>query len=267
MKWYLSVICAVLLPLAARAAIVESAPWGSFALDTRSQSQCLTPLGADAVAAGHGLWDVTGAYATTIDGSPLSLDLVHDIQGRLTGTATLTLSSGTGLVPVPLSVRGSAQGAAGALALTLALQGGDVANGVRVALSFRLALDPSARQLSGRVSGSRSVHGVTTPLSASPVALALPAAMDGTWVLHLDLVWGDKGIRGTGLLSLSNGVTYSHAVSGKYADQAALLTLVGRPAYPTVRGTRIGATVAPLEGATTRLTAFSGTLYGQTLGW
>ena len=267
MKWYLSVVCAALLSLAARAAIVESAPWGSFALDTRSQSQCLTPVGADAVAAGRGLWDVTGAYTATVDGSPLTLDLVHDIQGKLTGTATLTLSSGKGLVPVPLSVRGSARGAAGALALTLALQGTEAANGVRVTLSLRLALDAAARQLSGTISGSRSVHGVTTPLAASPVALAIPAALDGTWALQLDLVWGDRGVRGTGLLSLSNGVTYVHTVSGTYVGDAALLTLAGRPAYLTARSTRIRATVAPLEGAAARLTAFSGTLYGQALEW
>ena len=267
MKWQTWLAFAALWPLAGGAASVESAPCGLFTLDTRSLRQGSTTVGLSEVAAGRALWDVTGAYATTVSGDPLSLDLVHDAKGRVTGTATLTVNTGTALVPVTMPIRGSVRGSAGVLAVTLALEGADAARTVRVSLSFRLALEPVARQLTGTVSGSRTANGTTTPVPSQPVTLAIPAPMDGTWTLRLDLVLGDRSIRGTALLTLSNGVGYVHTVGGTYADQAAILTLSGRPGYPALMGSRITTTLAPLEGAPPQMTAFSGTFYGQTIAW
>ena len=268
MKRWMWLPCLAVLPWTGQAAVLsESTPSGSFTLDTRSQQQCLAAVGAEAVLAGRGLWDVTGAYATTVNGAPLSLALVHDTRGKLSGTGTLTVNTGKGLVAISMPIRGSAQGRAGSLALVLALQGTDPARTQRVALTLRLALDPLARQLRGTVSGIRAASGASEPLPTQPVTLTLPAPMDGTWSLRLNVVYEANGIRGTGRLTLSNGVEYDHAVSGKYADQAALLMLAGRPAYPVAAASTLRATITPLTGSPAGMTAFSGTLYGLTVAW
>jgi hypothetical protein len=266
MKWWLWFASAALLPWASRAETVESAPWGPFTVDTRTARQCLATVGPDEAAAGRAIWDLTGLYSTAVNGNPLSLDLVHDTKGKLSGTAILTLDTGKTLMPLRLPIRGNVRGAAGVLAVTLTLQGADASGSARAALVLKLALDREPARLTGMVTGSLTVNGTSTPLP-QPLTLTIPASMTGAWTLDFDLVWNRGGAGGTALLTLSNGIECVHTVTGKYTDQAAVLTLWAQPGARAVTGNRIRTTIAPLEGAPARMTAFSGTLYGQTVAW
>jgi hypothetical protein len=65
-------------------------------------------------AATRGLWDLTGPYSTTVKSNPLTLNLVHDPTGRLSGTATYTFAAGT-IVTMP--VKGSVKGSRGSITI------------------------------------------------------------------------------------------------------------------------------------------------------
>ena len=217
---------------------------------------------------GRRLWDVTGTYPTTLAGDPLTLNLVHDGAGRITGTAVLSLTVG-GLVATPLhlSVRGGVTAADGALLLRLTLTGTDSARALRVALSLTLALDVDARQLSGAATGSLRTAAETLPL-ADTLTLDLPADMDGTWALLLDLAVLGRSSSGTAALTLANGVEHLLTATGRSSSGAALvlrLSLAGTD--PAARGITMRAAVTPLGGGGARLDAMQAQVYGQALNW
>jgi hypothetical protein len=216
-----------------------------------------------AVANGRGWWNLTGAYATTVKSNPLTMDLLHDSSGRLSGTAAYTVAKGTTVI---MPVKGSVRGASGNITMKGTLRGADPASAVSVSLSLLLAVDTANRQLLGRMSGSVRTNGTTTPVDA-PVTLALPAAMDGTWTLRLQLEHSDRGVAGTALLTLADGVARAFTVQGKAHAASVMLSLTGAPADPAAKAIQIRTTIAPLEGGWARLESLSGRAYGQALTW
>jgi hypothetical protein len=218
---------------------------------------------ATAVAAGRGLWDLTGIYTVPIAGNPLVLNLNHDTKGKLTGAATYTVAKAT---VVAMAVKGSAKGTAGNVLVAIALKGADAAKTVAVSLSFKLTLNAATRQLVGPVTGSVTVGGVNTPVNTN-VTLDIAPPMDGTWTLQFVLTQGAKGITGTAKLVLSNGADYDYVIKGKVAGQTAVLSLAGAATDPAAKGIKIKTTITPLEGAWGRLNALSAKGYGQGLVW
>jgi hypothetical protein len=217
-----------------------------------------------APATGRGWWDLSGPYAMPLGEGALTLDLVHDTRGRLTGTASYTLGEDTA---VPLSVRGTVRGKAGAAVARIRLRGADEEEGVEVGLALNLALDPDGGRLVGRATGTVAADGMSLPIDAQ-VGLPIPAPMDGTWALLLQLVPEARGIGGTAVLRLANGAEQLYTVKGRNAGQtAALLSLSADPADPLARGTRLKLGVTTLAGGWARLESFSGRGYGQTLAW
>lgn len=218
---------------------------------------------SDGVRAGRGLWDLSGSYVLSVAGNPLAMDLVHGTKGKLTGMATYTVAKAT---VVSTAIKGSVKGTAGDTVVAIALKGADPTKAVSVALTLHLAVNASTRELTGLMTGSVTSGGVTTRVD-DELVLPIPAPMDGTWTLRLSLAPGAKGVTGTGLLTLANGVDYASLVKGKLAGTTAVLALAGDPADPGAKGIRIKATVTPLEGGWARLERFSGRAYGQTVGW
>ncbi len=219
----------------------------------------------DGMARGQGCFDLTGDYAMMIGANILMINMLHDTNGRLTGAAVLHVSAGKDVLPVVLSIRGTARSSGDALVATLAMQSAAAAGASRATLALDVSLDSAARQLVGRCTGSVSSGAVTTSVSQI-VTLDLPAPMDGTWALCLEGPPGAREAAGTALLSLSNGVTHHLIVSGDATDPAALLSLAGPPPDPASRGIRITATVMPAPaGAPARLVVLSGRGYGQRL--
>jgi formylglycine-generating enzyme required for sulfatase activity len=211
------------------------------------------------------LWDLTGTHTTSVGGNPVTLHLVHDTQGKLTGTGTCRLA-GPAPVLVPLVARGSVKGRTGALLATLAVRGTDAAAAANVALTFTLTLNASTPHLHGPVAGNLQVNGARTAVAETVVLDAL-TPMDGTWTLAFQLEQTGRTITGTARLSLANGVGYDFAVRGRLGGSTALVSLTGDPIDPTARAFRIRATVTPQEGGWALLNGLTGAGYGQTLNW
>jgi len=215
-------------------------------------------------ARGHAWWNLTGTTATTAAGAPLTLRMVHDAQGRLSGLATYTVAPGTVLT---MPIRGGVRGARGAIVLNGALQGNDRARAVAVAFTLDLAVDAPARMLRGNLTGSIRNGAAVTRLAREPIAMPIPAPMDGTWTLRLQLTEDAGVIGGTALLRLSNGDTWSGRVSGSALGEAATIVVRADAAEPLAQAVVIGATVVPLEGGWARLEALSAVGFGQILQW
>jgi hypothetical protein len=231
-------------------------------------TQFLAAVGAAEVSQGRGLWDITGTYPTSVAGYPLTLHLVHESTGRLTGTAVLEGVSAGGKVPTPvnLTVRGAVRTAGGKVLAKLTLQGTDSARTVRAALALDLTLDVGLRQVRGPARGTLRTAAGMTPVT-DEVALALPAAMDGTWTLFLDLARQGRADSGTALLTLSNGAEQLFAAVGRSSGPAFVLSLSGAATDPAAKGIGIRATAIPSGGGWARLEAFATLDFGQRLGW
>jgi hypothetical protein len=223
----------------------------------------LAIVGTAEAAAGKGLWDLSGAYTTGVKGDTLTMDLVHDTKGKITGTATYTAAKTTA---VDMPVKGRAKGSGGALAVTLAMSGSDPAQTVSVNLTLTLTLNAGTRQLAGTMAGTVTVGQVKTPVLAE-IVLDVPPPMDGTWTLALLLAPGTKGIAGTARLTLSNASRYDYLVKGKVAGQAVVLSLAADKADPAAKGIKLKGTVLPLEGGWAGLEALSAKGYGQAPAW
>jgi hypothetical protein len=219
------------------------------------------------VLAGRGLWDVTGQCTAHVGANPLTLNLVHDTKGRLSGVGVCTLA-GAVPVDVPLVVRGNCRGTGSARVATLSLEGANAAGGASVSLTLRLSLDMNTRQFSGPVTGSlRSSAGTTRVAESLTLTLDPAAQMDGTWTLHFTLDAARRGISGTALLTLSNGTAYLATVAGRAIGTTAVLSLSADPGDPAAKAIKIRTTITPMEGGWARLESLSGRGYGQTLGW
>jgi hypothetical protein len=232
-------------------AAVAMAPEGSFVALTTAED----------VAGGRGWWDLTGSYRLAVAGFPLTLDLLHDTAGGLSGAGALELADGT---VVPLAVAGKAKGQGGTLTLAIGLRG--TRDGAWAKLSLRLTLDSSARQLVGVMTGAVGVDGTVTPADGS-VNLELPAAMDGTWSLRFDLTSGEKGVSGRARLALSNSVAYGFAAAGYSRQGRVALRLIPDSDNLAARSVRITTTITPLIGGWAALQSFRAEGYGQALAW
>jgi hypothetical protein len=210
------------------------------------------------------LWDLTGAYATNVTGSPLTMDLVHDPSGRLSGTATYTVAKHT---PVTMPIKGSVMGTSGSVIMKCLLRGTDLARTVTVSLTLNLAVDTEARRLVGRLVGSTKIGDTTTPMDA-PVTFDIPGGMDGTWTLAFQLAQSGPAITGTATLTLSNGVDCTFLVKGRAgANSTVVLALAGDGSDLVARAIDVRTTVVTLEGDWARLEGFSANGYGQALAW
>ncbi len=214
---------------------------------------------------GRGLWNLTGLYSTTAKSTPLTLNLVHDPSGRLTGLATYTVAKNTA---VNMPIRGSVKGNRGSIIMKGSLNGADSTKAVTVALTLNLTVDTAQHKLRGRLNGRVRSNGTST-LVDDPVVFDLPPEkMNGSWTLSFDLDPSGRTVAGTAELRLSNQVKHRFVVRGRTgANHTAVLTLAGDPADPAAKALAIRTTIIPLEGGWATLKSFSGRGYGQVLGW
>jgi hypothetical protein len=210
------------------------------------------------------LWDLTGPYSTTAKSNSLTLNLIHDTTGRISGTATYTIAPNT---PVTMPIKGSVKGTRGSITMKGTLKGTNAAKLVRVSLTLDLTVDTANRQLVGRLIGTIRENGAPTSVNED-LTLAIPGDMDGTWALSFDLDQSGRSVTGTAELTLSNDVKHTFVVRGKTgANSTAVLTLSGSPSDPASKPIAIKTTITPLEGGWARIESFSGRGYGQAVGW
>ncbi len=219
---------------------------------------------AAVAAVGRGWWDLSGPYSTTTKGNALTLALLHDPTGKLSGTATYALAKDT---PITMPIKGSVKGNRGSVTMKGSLKGADSTKTLDVSLTLNLTVDTANRQLLGRLTGSIKDNGTSTPVD-DPVVLGIPGNMDGTWSLLFQLDQTRKAVRGTAELTLSNQVKHTFVVRGRTAaNSTAVLSLDGDPSDPASSAIKIKTTITPLEGGWARLERLSGRGYGQTIGW
>ncbi len=117
--------------------------------------------------------ELTGTHAASVAGQPLTVDLVQDDGGRLSGVAVWQVAGAPGTAPVALSlaVQGRVRGVAGTPVVTLSMRGNAASVGVFAALQWRLERPAGAGPLAGLVRG-------WTETPAAVVQVAEPALLE-----------------------------------------------------------------------------------------
>ncbi|MBN2451835.1 MAG: InlB B-repeat-containing protein, partial [Lentisphaeria bacterium] len=256
----------VIAPMAFVAEFREAEPVpanGPFALN----------LPAEAFEDGAALWDLSGDYLTPLHGDTLSLHLLHDTKGKITGDGQYTTDIGGKTVfNVPLTVKGGGKGTGGALTVTLGLKGqavgipGDDSAKAKVAVKQAFTLDASGPALTGTSVVSTAFGSDKDRFEAGTV-MPLPAGADGTYRIELELVDGGKSITGTGMLHLPSGTAFPLLAKGKLADGIAVLKVSGDKADPAAGGIKLTVSIETLEGAWARVLSVSGKAFGQSIAW
>lgn len=192
---------------------------------------------------GVGLWDISGDYSEDVGGLPVEYYLSMDPSGKFVGRGRVSLpGSYWGLsLDADLSFVGTIKtvGNVTRVSMTLKMKGGREIEGSNFTFSAtateNLLMDTQNLQLSGRVTGSESMsipalHEHMRVPFRSDVQTDLPAGMDGTWNLTLDLSPNGNNYGGTGSVLLSNGSTIPLKVNGSYVAGAGIskLALTGK---------------------------------------
>ena len=217
---------------------------------------------AAGVALGHGIWDLSGHYTTVIDGKDLTLDLLHDGKGKITGTGTYNVP---GVGDIPLVVKGSGKGKAGILMVKLGLKGVLGAN--KLAMKMTLQLNPAEARLEGVTALKGALDGAKIKVTDDDTILHVPPGMDGTWDLVFNLAFDGKTITGDAMLTMSNGTDFLFLVKGKVKNGLAAIGLKGDPSDPAAKAVKIKASIRTLEGEQAAIELIKGKAFGQTLAW
>jgi|GEM_PF-1186507 len=215
------------------------------------------------------IWDLTGHYATVVKAYTLTLDLTEDEKGTLGGTGRFQGTvGGQAFDAGNLALKGKAKGKAGVVTVKGGLAGGNTSTSVSLKLAF--TLDGAARRLNGTLTGSVSdTVGGKAAISAT-CALDLPAGMDGTYRLPVDLILdaGKGTIAGTGTLTLSNGRTVALLVKGKRSGGVTSLRLAGdKLAGPAFAAVKLKLAIRTYAHGEAYIQAMAGKAFGQSLKW
>jgi hypothetical protein len=82
--------------------------------------------------------------------------------------------------------------------------------------TVKVEIDSVAGTMNGIIRLRVSVKGYGSESFEEPYSIELPADMDGTFSLELNVVEENRELLGTGELILSNGDTYHFSITGKY---------------------------------------------------
>jgi len=221
-----------------------------------------------ALASLNQLWDLTGYYRTTLSsGHVLILNLLHDERGTLRGTGRVQGNVGARAVDVYLNaVSGSVTAKAGRLTAKLSLRG----NLSGTSASLQLSLTRSGLALVGNATGSLTDRLAGRADIRSACTLAMPAGMDGSYSLPVDLVLTEAtgAVTGSAVLTLSNGRRVDLTVTGRHSAPLAMLELRGDgAANPSFAPVECRVTVEPYSGGTAAIRSLSLSAFGQILTW
>jgi hypothetical protein len=189
------------------------------------------------------LWDVSGTYSEDLGGLSLDYTLNMDASGKFDGQGSVSLPAFFGVdlsLNADYSFHGTVNSAGtnARVTMTMKMKGGGEIQGTNFTFTAsateRLTPDASNLYLTGTVTGSESIsipalHKHATAPIRTTVQTALPAGMDGSWTLALDISPNGNRYGGTGLVTLSSGKTLPVNVTGSYAAKTGVsrLTLKG----------------------------------------
>jgi len=216
------------------------------------------------------VWDFTGTYVTTELGLMRTSTLNVAPNGAVTGSGHLHYDDTNGIVfnadqtskgkvtanatlGVRMSVKGSGE-------FTLDLGDGPLMGPFKGSLNA--TLDPVARTLNGPVSAKLCIPGAGCQTVGTNTTLTLPANMDGTWELKLNVQTSGSSVTGTATVTLSNGRELPYTVTGSYSSSTGVSKLKLKGTGEAVR-TALSITV----DGTGNLTTLKGKLFGQLLAF
>lgn len=178
------------------------------------------------------LWDLSGTYVTTDGGLERTSNLNVSPAGVVTGTGTLQYDdSGISLVATQASSgRVTANAKLGVRILVNGKGHFDVnSDGLELSGPFKgslkATLNPIERTLNGTLSGTFCIPKQGCQTISTNTTLQLPAGMDGSWSLTLDVQTIGNSVIGTAIVLLSNGRELPFDVTGSYSATKSLSKL------------------------------------------
>ncbi|MBI3853805.1 MAG: hypothetical protein HY298_26570 [Verrucomicrobia bacterium] len=178
------------------------------------------------------LWDIAGPYHVRQDidtGGSGSIDLEFDIniaqdaKGKLSGTGSTTVTIGTDMVTGTYTVKGSVKtlNGVGVVSATVSVRGTGTIEGAprsySASIKYALVIDASTKMLVGHAKGKASASGLGSAPIDEDIAFPVPAGMDGSWTLALDIMPTGTKLDGTASITLSNGRMLPFDLNGSYS--------------------------------------------------
>jgi hypothetical protein len=218
------------------------------------------------------LYDLTGDYrldqqVRPPEGPPLTLSLtlalVQDALGRLHGAGSNTVRLGGDSYAATYEVNGRVSGGGRRTRATLTVRAhgqGTVAGGnPALALTVRYDLEVGAAGLAGKAHGTVFSAGLgRLPVRSQISGIPLPAAVDGSWSVHLDPpAAGERS--GSGWVTLPNGRNVRALLTGGSTG----VTNVDRVKFSGTTVDRGNAMTIYYDAETLALRKLSGRLLGQ----
>jgi len=237
------------------------------------------PLGTfyyDFSATNNPLWDLSGplelnqqiigaAGSSTALKVPITVD--QSIKGRLDGSGFTTVLVDTNPVSAQYRLSGKIYTASSKTKVKLNVRatGRDVIAGVtnnfRIVLVYQLELDPLTQKLAGTVRGTAKFSALIDGRIHQETEVTLPASIDGSWVLKLDLN-SSAPPGGNAEITLPNGRFLQYSVRGSHSESRDL-TRLSLKGFVNSRGSKLSLLLSTTNAIITDL---GGRVFGQKLG-
>jgi hypothetical protein len=218
------------------------------------------------------VYDLTGSYQidqqfVAAHGVPVNLSLGFSVQqdatGRLRGSGVTNIQVGTDLPAAAFSVNGKVTGGgrkAARATLSIRWLAQDTAGGTNgpFTISVQYNLEVSQGFLNGTARGRAKFTNLGSgSIKSSVDGLPLPAGVDGSWIVNLNL----QPPGGTGSILLANG----RSVQASLVDSFAAHSGLERIKLAGVGGDRGNSLNISFSPATSTLESLSGKILGQTV--
>jgi DnaJ-class molecular chaperone len=212
------------------------------------------------------LWDFSGSYVLSNEWNTVSLELVHQANGKVSGVRTETYSASGISFQASASDNGRVTSSPKGAGFVTSWK--ETALATAAAGSFEVT--KSARGKWTVVPGllalqnegiCRTCVGRHCDSKTAVYQVSLPAGMTGTWNLELTLQAQGNKLTGNAVVALSNGRTLNYTLSGRFnpRTQVSTLHLIGTA---ETRGTSMVTTFA---GPQLQLKTLTGSVLGQRL--
>ena len=228
------------------------------------------------------VWDVTGSYditnymqSSTIRPTDIvfkQIALSVDGQGKISGQDTIIVTVGDGAVGGDYKATGkfSGGGAKTRVKLSIRFKGNGTVAGVftacNISVNYDLTVDPVTKALVGKATGNANFSHLGNGSLKSVFALPLPAGVDGSWNVVLDVIPFNNKVSGSGVITVDNTPPTTLAVkaNGNRAKQSATIKMkLSGTGFSS--GTKLNLDYTPIPGSTNQLARVNGKVLGQTV--
>jgi hypothetical protein len=233
------------------------------------------------------VWDVTGTYnITNFMQSPTisptfivfkDIPLSADGSGKISGSGQIIVTIGDGAVGGNYKASGKISGGGSTTRVNLSIHfnGNGTVAGVltacNISANYKLTVNPATQTLVGQASGSANFSHLGKGNLKAPVALPLPAGVDGGWTAVLDFIPFSNKLSGSGIITVDNS---SVALDNSHVTVLATkLTGTAKSGVRKVKlsgsgfssGTKLNLDYTPILDTTNQLARINGKVLGQTV--